>query len=101
MRVLVWDERQPRQSQAYENFLGNEIVAQLQTTTGDLEFRSVCLDDPEQGLSTANLQWADVIVWWGHVRQREVTEDNTKRVLDQVLSALGQDGDHDRLLREA
>ena len=23
IHVLVWDERQPRQSQAYKNFLGN------------------------------------------------------------------------------
>ena len=32
LRVLIWDERQPRQSEAYENFLGNEIAAQLRAT---------------------------------------------------------------------
>lgn len=26
VRVLVWDERQPAQKQAYSNFLGNEIA---------------------------------------------------------------------------
>lgn len=86
VHVLVWDERQPRQSQAYDNFLGNEIVAQLSKSVKDLEFRSVWIGDPEQGLSLKNLQWADVIVWWGHVRQGEVTADNAKRVLDHVLS---------------
>lgn len=86
IHVLVWDERQPRQSEAYDNFLGNEIVAQLKASSQELEFRSVALDDQEQGLSVANLKWADVIIWWGHVRQIDVTEDNAKRVLDHVLA---------------
>lgn len=86
IHVLVWDERQPRQSQAYDNFLGNEIIAQLKQKTDDLEFRSVALDDPAQGLSTENLDWADVIVWWGHVRQNQVTPENAQRVLDHILS---------------
>ncbi len=85
IHVLVWDERQPRQSEAYDNFLGNEIVAQLKATSQRLEFRSVALDDPEQGLSVKNLAWADVIVWWGHARQRDVTDDNANRVLEHVL----------------
>lgn len=58
----MWDERQPRQSEAYENFLGNEIVAQLAASTTGLKLRSVALDDPEQGLSVENPDWADVIV---------------------------------------
>ncbi|MDE0262688.1 MAG: hypothetical protein OXJ37_09850 [Bryobacterales bacterium] len=29
VNVLVWDERQPRQAEAYDNFLGNEIAARL------------------------------------------------------------------------
>lgn len=86
IHVLVWDERQPRQEQAYDNFLGNEIVKQFKTSATDFDFRSVALDDPEQGLSLKNVEWADVIIWWGHVRQREVTQDNVQRVLDQVLS---------------
>lgn len=34
VRVLVWDERQPRQSEAYDNFLGNEIAERLRTRPG-------------------------------------------------------------------
>jgi trehalose utilization protein len=86
VHVLVWDERQPRQSEAYDNFLGNEIVARLKASTDDLEFRSVALNDAEQGLSVSNLEWADVIVWWGHARQRDVTDDNARRILDRVLN---------------
>jgi trehalose utilization protein len=84
IHVLVWDERQPRQNQAYDNFLGNEIASRLQHE--NFEIRSVALDDPDQGLSDANLNWANVLVWWGHVRQGEVTDKNTDRVLQQIQS---------------
>jgi trehalose utilization protein len=84
IHVLVWDERQPRQKEAYENFLGNEIVSQLKAITNDLEFRSVALDDAEQGLSAGNLEWADVIVWWGHVRQGEIKEETSQRILEYI-----------------
>ncbi|MCA8994646.1 MAG: ThuA domain-containing protein [Planctomycetaceae bacterium] len=86
VHVLVWDERQPRQSEAYDNFLGNEIAAQLKALEAGLEVRSVSLDDPQQGLSVDNLEWADVIIWWGHVRQNEVLDDNANRILDRVLA---------------
>jgi trehalose utilization protein len=69
IRVLVWDERQPQQQQAYPNWLGNQIAAHLRTVPG-LEVRSVALDDPRQGLG--DLDHTDVLVWWGHVRQMEI-----------------------------
>jgi trehalose utilization protein len=84
IHVLVWDERQPRQSDAYDNFLGNEIVAQLKAMSDDCEFRSVALDDADQGLSSGNLEWADVLVWWGHVRQGEITEETSQRILGYI-----------------
>ncbi len=84
IHVLVWDERQPRQEEAYDNFLGNEIVARLKSSTDDLELRSTALDDPDQGLSAGNLEWADVIVWWGHVRQNKVSVENAQRIVDYI-----------------
>lgn len=69
IRVLVWDERQPQQKQAYPNWLGNQIAAHLRTIPG-LEVKSAALDDPQQGL--ADLDQTDVLVWWGHVRQMEI-----------------------------
>jgi trehalose utilization protein len=86
VHVLIWDERQPKQEEAYENFLGNEIVARLQEkpSAKDLEFRSVSLDDFEQGLTAGNLEWADVIIWWGHVRQNELKPERAKQVLEYI-----------------
>ncbi len=48
IRVVVWDEQQPAQKEAYENFLGNQIAAHLKTQEG-LAVQLVKLDDPEQG----------------------------------------------------
>lgn len=36
INVLMWDERQPRQAEAYDNFLGNEIVERLKAETTSL-----------------------------------------------------------------
>ncbi len=69
IRVLVWDERQPRQKEAYPNWLGNQIADHLRTRPG-LIVRSAALDDPQQGL--ADLDQTDVLLWWGHVRQMEI-----------------------------
>ena len=43
IRVVVWDEQQPRQKAAYENFLGNAIADHLKTKPG-LKVRSVRQD---------------------------------------------------------
>ena len=48
VRVVVWDERQPAQKQAYEDFLGNAIADHLREQPG-FSVRSVALDDPDQG----------------------------------------------------
>ena len=46
IKVVVWDEQQPAQKEAYETFLGNQIAAHLKTQEG-LAVQSVKLDDPE------------------------------------------------------
>ena len=86
VNVLIWDERQPRQAEAYDNFLGNEIARRLQASESDFAIRSVALDDPEQGLGDANLDWADVIIWWGHARHSDVKDENATRVLERVMN---------------
>ena len=82
-RVLVWDEQQPSQKEAYDNFLGNRIVAHLEKQPG-LAVRSVKLDDAEQGIGGPLLDTADTLVWWGHVRQAEVKPEAGRRVVAQI-----------------
>lgn len=84
VHVLIWDERQPRQAEAYEKFLGNEIASRLKASADDLELRSFALDDLEQGLSAGNLDWADVIVWWGHARHSDVKAEKAKQIVERI-----------------
>lgn len=83
IRVVVWDEQQPRQKQAYDNFLGNAIADHLKAQPG-LVVRSMNLDDGQQGLSEAVLNYAQVIVWWGHVRQKEITPETGRKIVARI-----------------
>ncbi len=83
VKVLVWDERQPRQAEAYDNFLGNEVAARLSDRPG-LKVESVGLDDP--GLGLKSLEEQHVLVWWGHVRHPEVPVDVRRRIVERVRS---------------
>ena len=84
IHVLVWDERQPRQAEAYDNFLGNEIAKRLGDSAGDIEIRSVGIDDAEQGLAAENLDWADVLIWWGHVRQDDISVEQSLDIVARI-----------------
>ena len=83
IRVLVWDEQQPAQKEAYENFLGNAIAEHLKSKSG-LQIRSSSIHDGEQGLSPALLDFAQVNVWWGHVRHPEIKSEIGKDIVRRV-----------------
>jgi trehalose utilization protein len=83
IRVLVWDEQQPAQKEAYDNFLGNWLAGYLAARPG-LSVKSARLDDPEQGLSDDALGSCDVLLWWGHQRQAEVTPETGKKLVERI-----------------
>ena len=83
IRVVVWDEQQPRQKVAYKNFLGNAIADYLKKQPG-IAVRSMRLDDAEQGLSKEVLDYCQVLVWWGHVRQAEIKPKKAKDIVARI-----------------
>jgi trehalose utilization protein len=83
VRVLVWDEQQPAQKQVYENFLGNAIADYLNSRPG-FEVTSVCQNDPEQGLSPKSVDNCDVLIWWGHVRQRDIKWETGQKLVQRI-----------------
>jgi trehalose utilization protein len=85
INVVVWDEQQPKQKQAYENFLGNHIAEHLRKSD-DFNVTSVRLDDPDQGLSDAILDNCDVLVWWGHRRNGDVSPEVGKAIVDRIVA---------------
>jgi trehalose utilization protein len=83
VRVVVWDEQQPQQKVVYPNFLGNWITDYLKTRSG-LTVKSVCLSDPEQGLSPSVLDQCDVLIWWGHQRHRDIKSETARNLVQRI-----------------
>ena len=71
IKVVVWDERQPAQKQAYGNFLGNRIADHLRSEPGSRSSRSGSTT-PSHGLTPGVLDDAQVLIWWGHVQHKEI-----------------------------
>ncbi len=83
VRVLIWDEQQPQQRMTYPNWLGGQIAAHLRTRPG-LTVETARLDDPEQGLSAAALDACDVLVWWGHVRNGDISAAKGREIVRRI-----------------
>ena len=83
VRLLIWDERQPEQKQAYGMFLGDYLAAQFEKLPG-ITVTSVGIDDPEQGLSDDILDNHDVLIWWAHVRHGEISRETSRRIVSRV-----------------
>ncbi|MGB8169134.1 MAG: ThuA domain-containing protein [Chthoniobacteraceae bacterium] len=85
IRVLVWDEQQPQQKEAYgEKFLGETLAAHLEKQPG-LSVKTARLDDAEQGLSDATLDATDVLVFWCHRRVKDQDDARMEAVVKRVL----------------
>lgn len=97
VRVLVWDEQQPEQAEAYPTFLRNAIADNLNSCQ-NIRAIPVHLDMPGQGLDPATLDATDVIVWWSHRRHGDVkgdrVDDVVRRVLDGRLGLIALHSSH-------
>jgi trehalose utilization protein len=90
VRVLVWNEhrherRNPAVAAIYPDGIHGTIAGALRD--GGLDVRTGTLDEPQQGL--ADLDWADVLVWWGHLAHDEVADEAVDRVQARVLAGMG------------
>jgi trehalose utilization protein len=85
IRILVWDERSDAQKEAYDNFIGNYIADQLKSQP-EFSVSSAGLDDPGQGLAESTLDQTDLLIWWGHVRQDEITPEKGRSIIERIKS---------------
>ena len=90
VRVLCWSERSEPQTVYPEGI--NGAIAQALGEAAGFEVRTGNLADPGQGLD--ELDWADVLVWWGHIAHDEVTDAAVDRVQARVLDGMGFIGLH-------
>ena len=52
----------------------------------DMNVRTACLDDPDQGLPDALLEDTDVLLWWGHMAHREVKDELVEKIKSRVFT---------------
>lgn len=84
IRVLIWDEQQPQQSQGYgDKFLGETLAAGLTGKAG-LSIKTAKLADPDQGLSDAALDQTDVLVFWCHRKVKEQDDARVEAIVRRV-----------------
>ena len=83
LKVLIWDEQQEAQKQVYPNYLGNWIAEHLNKQEG-IQTKSVSIKDPDQGLTDENIEWADVVIWWGHQKHDKVADAPVAKIVERV-----------------
>jgi trehalose utilization protein len=84
VRVLVWDERQEEQKQAFHGkYLGDTIAAHLQQQEG-ITVQSLGLDSSEQGLSNATLEQTDVLIYWSHKKNADLDNARADEIVRRV-----------------
>ena len=91
VRVLIWDEAPTHAPKSvYPKSLNGAIGDGLLETGGSLfEVTTTNIDDPSQGITDELLANTDVIIWWGHARHGEVTDETAAKVISAVHKGLG------------
>ena len=85
--VVVWSEGTAPKA-VYPEDINGAIAAGLKAALPDWEVVKASLDDAEQGLPAALLARADVLIWWGHQRHGQVSDDLVARI-DRRVRAEG------------
>ena len=87
IRVLIWDENpQHRSFEIYPNSLNSAIaegIGKLDSSK-QLEINTANLDEANQGITQEVLDNTDVLIWWGHARHGEVTDEVAHMVKNHV-----------------
>lgn len=93
IKVTVWGENVHEQQSELVRSIYPEgmhtTIAKAIAAEGDLQARTVVLQDPEHGLTEQVLAETDVLVWWGHKAHRQVEDEIVERVAKRVWEGMG------------
>ena len=89
LNVTVWNEYHhekvnPTVRELYPDGIHGAIASFL--SSDEVHVRCVTLDMPEQGLSDDVLNSTDVLIWWGHVKHGEVSDELVTKIRSRVYS---------------
>lgn len=92
IRATIWNEYRhersdPRVAAHYPNGIHTALAQALEPA--GFQLRTATLDEPEHGLAQATLDNTDVLLWWGHLAHKEVSDVVVQRVQQRVLDGMG------------
>jgi len=93
IRVLVWNEyyherTKEKVAAIYPEGIHGAIAAFLGKEE-DIVVRTATLQDENCGITDEILAETDVLIWWGHVKHKDVPDEIAFKVRDAVLSGMG------------
>lgn len=93
INVTVWNEyhhekHNPAVSAHYPDGI-HAVIAESLRAHGVGHVRTATLEEPEHGLTDEVLASTDVLVWWGHRRHDDVSDEVVRRVHARVLDGMG------------
>ena len=93
IRVTVWNEYvHEREYEDIKKIYPEGIhgcIAGFLEKEEDISVGCATLDMPEHGLSEDVLENTDVLIWWSHARQDEVSDEVVERVCDHIRRGMG------------
>jgi trehalose utilization protein len=93
LNITIWNEfwherNNPVVGEIYPEGI-HTVLADAMRQRGFESIRTATLDEPEHGLSQAVLDETDVLLWWGHKKHNDVSDEIAARVHARVLQGMG------------
>jgi len=82
IRVIAWSEFTEPGS-VYPTGIHGCLAQNLNNCQG-ITVSVSGLEDPDQGVSEEQLEAADVLIWFGHIKHGDVTDESVERTVKQV-----------------
>jgi len=88
-KVVVWSEGtasvDAKSKEVYPNDINAVVAEGLKPLAGaGWEIITASLNDPDQGVSDERLRSADVLIWWGHKKHKDVKDELVARIARRV-----------------
>lgn len=83
IRVRVWSEHTAPKA-VFPDDINGAVAAGLREADSGLQVTTAELVDPDDGVSAADLEQTDVLVWWGHLLHRKVSDAAVERIVARV-----------------
>jgi trehalose utilization protein len=82
-RVLVWSEGTAPKD-VYPKDINTVVAEGLKASLKGWDVVIGSLSDPDQGCAPATVKQMDVVIWWGHQKHGQVSDENVSEVVRRV-----------------